>query len=576
MKLNLSQVAFSMARSYVALSDLPEDYRWEGNPAGLFLRTVRGGAKSTLICRLAPLFENVETPYTCEATADELVMRTEQGALRLCFADELTLLVSGEGAGLGLRLDFYPAKPFFDYLYEIPGADHTRYMANCFGQNVQFLMWAQTGGASMEQTWEGCVANDCVMQFNGADSDGFLAVIREVHTEWDGVCQSYDYEASRARTAENFAAFCRGMPTVPKRYTGAAEFAAYVNWSAIVAKSGFLPRDTMYMSKNWMHNVWSWDNCFNAVALAYANPTAAWDQWMIPFDLQDATGLLPDTTNDSRLDWNYCKPPVHGWALARMMKVMALSEAQLAEAYDKMAKWTNWWLDYRDTDRDGICEYIHGYDSGWDNATTFAGMPPVELPDLQAFLIVQMDVLADLAERLGRHAGAAHWKAQADKMLAAMLAHCFRDGRPVAVHAGSHAVIPTRCLLLYLPVLLGDRLPGDIRAHLVETLKSDAFLTEHGFATESPDSPFYDPDGYWRGPIWAPAMMLLIDGLAACGEGDFAREIAERFCRTMQQNGFAENFDALTGQGLRDLAYTWTPSVFFTLAHDYLQDGRDL
>lgn len=97
------------------------------------------------------------------------------------------------------------------------------------------------------------------------------------------------------------------------------------------------------------------------------------------------------------------------------------------------------------------------------------------------------------------------------------------------------------------------------------------FLTPYGFATESPNSASYDSDGYWLGPIWAPSTILILDGLAACGEETFAYEVAERFCDLVTENGFAENFNALTGTGLRDLAYTWTPSVFLTLAHDYAE-----
>ena len=37
-----------------------------------------------------------------------------------------------------------------------------------------------------------------------------------------------------------------------------------------------------------------------------------------------------------------------------------------------------------------------------------------------------------------------------------------------------------------------------------------------------------------------------------------ADEISDRFRALCEQSGFAENFDALTGQGLRDRAYTWT------------------
>ena len=37
--------------------------------------------------------------------------------------------------------------------------------------------------------------------------------------------------------------------------------------------------------------------------------------------------------------------------------------------------------------------------------------------------------------------------------------------------------------------------------------------------------------------------------------------------------GQYENFDALTGVGLRAPGYTWTASVFMLLTWEYLQDG---
>lgn len=40
----------------------------------------------------------------------------------------------------------------------------------------------------------------------------------------------------------------------------------------------------------------------------------------------------------------------------------------------------------------------------------------------------------------------------------------------------------------------------------------------------------------------------------------------------VSKNGFAENFNALTGEGLRDLAYTWTASVAIVLVKEYLYD----
>lgn len=43
------------------------------------------------------------------------------------------------------------------------------------------------------------------------------------------------------------------------------------------------------------------------------------------------------------------------------------------------------------------------------------------------------------------------------------------------------------------------------------------FLTPFGLATEDPTSQLYAPNGYWRGPIWAPTTYLLVDGVRRGG-----------------------------------------------------------
>ena len=99
--------------------------------------------------------------------------------------------------------------------------------------------------------------------------------------------------------------------------------------------------------------------------------------------------------------------------------------------------------------------------------------------------------------------------------------------------------------------------------------KQDFLLTPYGLATESVASPCYEPDGYWRGPIWAPPMLFIIMGLSDGGDTAFAADLARRFMRLCRQSGMAENFNATTGAGLRDPAYTWTASVYLILASLY-------
>jgi glycogen debranching enzyme len=106
---------------------------------------------------------------------------------------------------------------------------------------------------------------------------------------------------------------------------------------------------------------------------------------------------------------------------------------------------------------------------------------------------------------------------------------------------------------------VADRLAERIAAH----------LTPHGLATEHPDSPHYARDGYWRGPVWAPATVLVEDGLRRAGHHGLADEISSRFRALCEKSGFAENFDAASGEGLRDRAYTWTASSYLLLVRDH-------
>ena len=326
----------------------------------------------------------------------------------------------------------------------------------------------------------------------------------------------------------------------------------------------------MLMSKNWMTAVWSWDHTFNAMALAAGDRALAWDQLMLPFDVQEGvTGDLPDKWSADSIAWEFSKPPVHGWALAWMIRKGYVPDRQELEAiYEPLVRWTEWYFAYRDTNGNGFPEYRHGNESGWDNSSAFVDGQPIESPDLCAYLVLQMETLGDIAQRLGKRGDAEAWRQRSERLLSDTLAHFWKGDRFVAYRALDQRQIESRSLLLLMPTVLGHRLPLSIRTALIADLKRRLAQSSHGLPTEPLDSPFYSEDGYWRGPIWAPSTILIVDGLEDMGELDLARELEEKFCEMAQNNGMAENFDAGNGHSLRDPAYTWTSSVFLILAHD--------
>ena len=230
-----------------------------------------------------------------------------------------------------------------------------------------------------------------------------------------------------------------------------------------------------------------------------------------------------------------------------------------AEVYAGLAAWTRYWLDGRRAPGSALPHYQHGNDSGWDNSTVFDADRLVESPDLAAFLVLQLDELAVLAADVAP-SEAEGWRQESVVVRDALLRELRRGDLLVARSVDGHRDASTSSLLTALPVIAAAHLPSEMIDALVEVVETH--LTEFGPATERVDSPAYAADGYWRGPIWAPSTFIIEQGLRAAGRDALADDVAARFLRLCEVGGFAENFDALTGEGLRDRAYTWTAAVY--------------
>lgn len=567
MTFDLELVPFSLRGAWFGLSRLPEKRATElGKAPALYLRTYRGNvpmnqreiaALSFLDARGLPV-----TP-TDDAQPGRLRFNgPEGGFVEITFADTHTLVLHGQG--LALRLDLTPTS----YDYARPAGDDL-WELNLYSQRLQLLLQRQSGVCNVLAPWAEQKSTAITVTLGG-DGAAWRATLTEFFVTPPPVPSTADTRPAPAskRNASSCAAFTTALPAAPAKFKAARDLAGYVLWTSLVEPSGHLGREGMLMSKNWMVNIWSWDHCFNAIALAPGHPDLAWDQWAILFDHQHPSGALPDSINDRDLVLNFTKPPVHGWALREMMaRGWQPTPAQLKQAVRWLEKWTDWWLDHRDDDHDGLPQYNHGNDSGWDNASCFGAGTPVEGPDLATFLIVQMDVLADLHRRLGNTVKSISWMRRADALVPKLLAHSWRGDRFVAPRSGDHALAEGDSLVAFMPLLLGRRLPADVLRTLIAGLADPGrFLTRHGLATESPRSPLYRSNGYWRGPIWAPSTQLIVSALDGVGETKLAREVSRRFCTTFAKSGSAENYDALTGEGLCDRAYTWTASAFLTLA----------
>jgi glycogen debranching enzyme len=485
------------------------------------------------------------------------------GAIEAVYETADTIRLRGNGLGLRVAAAAPVLTPFSGtYLYRDPRTGS--YVFTCYETGRRYRITLLGAGTHTATGVELLGAGDRYVDLPG--DSAWEIVIEEYATSRDPYRREASFAEAARNAAEAFARYVEAVAPWRSDATPAAELATYVLWSATVAPGGFLRRPAVLMSKHWMDKVWSWDHCFTALALAAGDPGLAWDQFHIPFDHQDPTGALPDSVAHSEVLYNFVKPPIHGWAFARLRRELPepLSREQLTETYQRLSRWTTFWLTQRRVPGLPLPHYQHGNDSGWDNATTFDAGRLLETADLTAFLILQVREMGALAAELDDAAAAEHWRTTAGHLETALLSTLW-DGKGFrSRHPETGVLTSSSSLLALMPIVLGDALPTEISASLAAGL--DAHLTPYGLATEPLDSPRYAADGYWRGPIWAPATLLIEDGLRRAGHGDLADDVSRRFRGLCEKSGFAENFNAGTGAGLRDRAYTWTAAVYLLLA----------
>ena len=194
---------------------------------------------------------------------------------------------------------------------------------------------------------------------------------------------------------------------------------------------------------------------------------------------------------------------------------------------------------------------------------------PLEAPIFPP-LFLQMKTLEEIATKLGNTAGAEEWKNRADVLLKKLFEHSWTDNGFVAKTSITHnyETNPTSMLII-MPIVLGEYFPDD-KFEIIFNYMKNNFLTPLGIATENPNSSKYISDGYWRGPIWEPVTYLLVDGLRRRGEDKFAGDLAKKICELVESAGGSyENYDAISGAGLRDMGFTWTASVALLLLNEY-------
>lgn len=334
-----------------------------------------------------------------------------------------------------------------------------------------------------------------------------------------------DFGSCADESWESYLAWYRQYPETDPEYEPLKKTAAYGVWICCTllpnAPQGYIPLYCRFDS------AFCWQGIYHALGVVNNPDTASYIMMSI-FQYQDAHGQLADLVDDRNINYLSTKPPVQGLTFLNLYA--RLGEKWTAKHYEQMyepfRRWYQWWMECRDTDRDGIPQYNQGCESAVDTSAMFAKGVPVECPDLIAYMALMAESLQVMAEKLNKPQEALHWRAESAWLVETLIREFWNGERFVARVSGSHEIVETDEVDVYTPIILGKRLPEDILVKLIRDLKDpEQYMTPIGFR----HAPARAKD-FMRGVVGGFVQIKFAIGLHDAGEITLAREILEKYC----------------------------------------------
>jgi hypothetical protein len=504
------------------------------------------------------------TPY-------EVILSSLHGTVRFCIGERKLLMARGED-GLGLRITPTPkflsptAVNMFDGTYQVDF------------RATRLLLVPLSGTLAL--------AAPTYLEIT-PDGDGVLQLAFEEYTsepEHRPTEKYPTYAECVADVKRDFDGFCASVaPGLPAQYETKRLQALWCTWNMLVDPDGETSyKHTMVkMIHSLFEAAFVWQQPMQAVWLS-SDLKLAWEIFYSAFDHQSVDGRIIDALGFNGSQVDAMKPPVHGLALLWLMDNCDLSgvSAESKEfVWQGLVRWTEFFMKFRDRNRDGIAEYQSILETGWEDAPYFSVGFPCATPDLNAFLALQMEAVARLGRDIGKPADVCDEWQERSEALVKKIVERFWDGESwFAYNSETGEKSDSATVALYITLLLGKRLPGEIIDKSVKFIFSeDGFNTPYGLATESPKSEYFTHQ-FTRGSIIPPAEFLMCLALEACGESELAKKVANEYAAILRDHGFFHIHNAVTGNedrtltgfGERGLFWSaWASSCYLYLARVY-------
>ncbi len=354
---------------------------------------------------------------------------------------------------------------------------------------------------------------------------------------------------------------------------------------------------------------WLWDSCFHAIILSHFDIESAKAEMLSLKRSQFSNGMLPhmiywkngEKTKFPRIRWgrrrtsSITQPPMLAYA-AWQIHCLAPDPQFLKAMIGTIDKFHRYLLKYRDPRHHHLVGLVHPDESGEDNSPRFDGaLTMTARQDIEenfkrrkvligrfrnynfaiknrmdkkhwvrdvpfnAILVRNLECQAKIAEVLGDHAQAKWAWHQAGLVKQAMLSHMAGENGVLYSTVGrKYRLVKINTWAIFSPlfakVLSKNEAEKLVHQHLENTQE---FATPYGVPTVALNEQSFNPNGFWRGPVWLATNWFIVKGLQAYGFDTQAKKIIKQSVELLDKSGFREQYDPLTGEGYGAHEFTW-------------------
>ena len=338
-----------------------------------------------------------------------------------------------------------------------------------------------------------------------------------------------------------------------------------------------------------------WDEAFHAALLTNLKDTALPFQFLknfaycqapdggIPGSISfsgDFESYLKDATKNGSGD---AQPSVIGVSL-RFLKQNPGWKNNSKLIYDLFSNNIDWLYKNRDSNHDGLVEYINSFTSGCDNSPRFDSlfsekgrigkMKPIQSVEQNTWLCLLHNELAEIAEQSGDKTSAADHRIKA-KLLQEKIEKYMWDEKTgfyydIEVANNQKVMVKTQMgfMAMFLPEVNKDRVKRLVHDHLLNPAE---FWAKYPVPSIAMNEPTFTGDDMWRGPVWININWLICVALDQNGYTKEAKELARRTVELVgsKYNGTGrirtprmnEWFNPLTGDPLGNENVSWSSLV---------------